>query len=1079
MNRLLLVTFLLLFGVCINLFPKPVRVNEAGASITKSDVWDFGGDQLDENYYVNHFNADVINSWYPEGTAPGTAGVVMPSTFTVGDLTWIGGTNDRLRTSNTELTRYDSNGAATTTIGDISVRGALYVNAGSSKARYFEINLNEDDQLYLYARSDAGGSVINFVNAEDALLQNDQYNIEKISQRIPFVVKVAGKYRIFDSGNKPYYHRLERRAATYSLVSGKVELSGGESIPEGTKIQFMNSMGKVWSVPINSGSYTVNLPLGYEYELMLDGASDFVITQGLNLTTTEEVISHSITLSSVKLNRLIGSIVGLGTDISKLNIIFNRKSDSGSVYEPEVVIDVTNSTYSVLLEPGYTYQLSAIGVNDYSLLDGEVSINSDEEKTLNFEAKPCYRVFLRSEGLDDAMVASMSFTFRNLHEADYVYNFSGGEEIALRDGVYTISSTAFGELPLEMGLTSNLIVNREPIVKTISFRPVTVWPFNDLVITNNTTCYKGMHFSGNIKNEQSKGHLVAGAGSVVRVPVNSGEKLIVTFYYAADFTIEAGDRIVATTSSGSTSKTEIVQYKYTGEESGFVTLDFLSTTYITNIQTVKVADYRSELRVGLEQEFVNINEALDYVSRMERASNERVRILIEPGNYEEMLVINQPNISLVNTASQPSIDLENSGVDIASGAVRITSYYGHGYNYFSMHNQKWSAEHLEVNRENGYISYANAGSGTTNNSYWNATVVILADGFEAENIIFENSFNQYISKKESEDIVQEWISGGKGTRPTDVGNTSVQSRTFVERAAAVAIANNIDKTVFNNCRIIGRQDSFFGGVNSRVAYYKGVVMGAVDYIFGGMVAVFYKTELAMNTSDASSDQAYITAAQQSSGRGYLMYECRVTSAKPNTESASSSPSKPGFFGRPWQGVTSEVVFYNTTIEASEFPGYQGKSLISPQAWTSTLGGESQHCYEYATIELSGEDNSSARASWSNLISEPLLKDGTAISPYNFTKGTDGWDPIKTLVESEEESSSKLPTLNNVKVYAVDGVLSVTGLDQPSLLTIYTLNGSTILSERVNSDCQYTLPTGIYLVQILSNNSVFNHKVAVR
>ena len=83
--------------------------------------------------------------------------------------------------------------------------------------------------------------------------------------------------------------------------------------------------------------------------------------------------------------------------------------------------------------------------------------------------------------------------------------------------------------------------------------------------------------------------------------------------------------------------------------------------------------------------------------------------------------------------------------------------------------------------------------GTTNNSYWNATVVVSSNGFEADDIIFENSYNQYISKKESEDKVVMWTSGSKGVRPTDFGNTAVQNRSFVERAAAISIANNVDK----------------------------------------------------------------------------------------------------------------------------------------------------------------------------------------------------------------------------------------------------------------------------------------------
>ncbi|MGL4993404.1 MAG: pectinesterase family protein [Bacteroidales bacterium] len=1079
MKRLLLTSFLLLIGVSFNLFSKPVNVNGQGRNLVKSEVWDFGADQLDQEFYVNHLTVEVINAWYPEGTLPGTAGLVMPSTFSVGDLTWIGGTNDRLRTSNTELTRYDSNGAATTTIGDVSVRGALYVNAGSSKTRYFEINLKEDDQLYLYARSDAGGSVINFVNSQDEAIQNEQYPLEKVSQKIPFVAKAAGKYRIFDSGNKPYYHRLERRAATYTSISGRVEVSQGAFLPEGTTIEFVNEMGKVWSAPIVSGSYTISIPMGYSYELMLNGASDFVITQGATIVTSEEHMSHSITLSSVALNRLSGNIVGLDSEISKLSLKFESDLQSGNVYEPEVSIDRQALTYSVLLEPGVAYSLTAEGVNDYMLLDTDITINSDEVRSINFEAKPCHQVTISAEGLTAEQLASMNYTFTNLKESGYSYTFVAGESIHLRDGVYSVSCSGLNELPLEMGLTSNLYVDGASISKSINFKSVSNWPFNDMLISNSTSCYKGIHFSGNVKNEQSKGHLVAGSGAQVKVPVVVGEKIIVTFYYSAGFSIEGGETIVATTSAGSTSKTEQVEYRYMGEDATFVTIDFKSTSYITNIETVKVSDYRPELRVGVDQEFKTINEALTLVSQMQRDSNERVSILIEPGNYEEMLVIKQPNISLVNTASEPSIALENKGVDIADGAVRITSYYGHGYNYFSMHNQKWSAEHLNVNRENGYISSTNAGSGTTNASYWNATVVILADGFEAENIIFENSFNQYISKKESEDIVEEWISGGKGTRPMEVGSTDVQNRSYVERAAAVAIANNIDKTVFNNCRIVGRQDSFFGGVNSRVAYYKGVVMGAVDYIFGGMVAVFYKTELAMNTSDASSDQAYITAAQQSSGRGYLMYECSITSAKPEIESASSSASKPGYFGRPWQGVTSEVVFFNTTIDSSEFPGYEGKSLIAPLAWTSSLGGESQHCYEYNTKELSGEDNSSYRASWTNLISEPRLKDGTEITPFNFTKGNDGWDPITTLIESDEETSTSDSLDSTIKVFANNGSIVITGVNKSSVVRIYTINGAIILSNEVEYDTQFNLPNGIYLVQVVTKNAALNSKVVIR
>ena len=95
-----------------------------------------------------------------------------------------------------------------------------------------------------------------------------------------------------------------------------------------------------------------------------------------------------------------------------------------------------------------------------------------------------------------------------------------------------------------------------------------------------------------------------------------------------------------------------------------------------------------------------------------------------------------------------------------------------------------------------------------------------------------------------------------------------------------------------------------------------------------------------------------------------------------------------------------MVFYNTTIDASNYPGYEGKSLISPLGWNDGLGGQSPFMYEYGTIEKSGENNLPSRASWSTVLTQPVLKDGTAITAFDFTKGSDGWDPLAGLIANE-------------------------------------------------------------------------------
>ena len=79
-----------------------------------ADVWDFGGTQVSATTNNNLLNETVINSWYPNTTAPGSTAISFPTSFTAGALSWVGNSGDRLRTTNTNLTRFDNNLASVT-----------------------------------------------------------------------------------------------------------------------------------------------------------------------------------------------------------------------------------------------------------------------------------------------------------------------------------------------------------------------------------------------------------------------------------------------------------------------------------------------------------------------------------------------------------------------------------------------------------------------------------------------------------------------------------------------------------------------------------------------------------------------------------------------------------------------------------------------------------------------------------------------------------------------------------------------------------------------------------------------------
>ena len=997
------------------------------------DAWDFGAVQLDESKYQNMLTEDSINAWY-DGVTPGTVSVNIPASVDMGGgLTWTSttSTSDRLRTMNTNLTRYDDKQPPV--IGDASdLNGYLYVNA-STPDRYFTIECEANDTVSVYMWFDNSADTLYFESDAYTATYETKGAGKDYAEKITFIAKEAGSYKIHGTkAGKPSYARILRESATEVTVEGMVSVPDGMSADY--QLVFTHPVTKTeYRTTVTNGTYEITLPtssLGVAYELSLAGTNEYIITSNGTVNVGLNGATEDIVIGAVALKEVTGEIKGLTSEeIKNLSLTFIQPEDK--IFVPEVSIDINAMTYAVRLESGVTYTVVADGVNDYAMDLDALMTEEDVTRDITFTAKPTYEVTMQYEGVTKDEVESLTFT--NLNEEGYTYTFAGNDTILLRDGVYSVKVVA----KLAQKLTSNVVVAGAPVEKTVKFEVATDWNFSDSDFKAAGTAYSfnGLLLEG-VKVNNAK-YALGANGSKIEVPVDGEAIITVSYCYQADGTINGEQGFK--TESKSTSLIESTSYHYTGV-AGYVPITFNSTSYLTEISVVYPIAYKETITVGNEDaDYTSINDALDAVRSMVRNDSDRVTILIEPGNYEEMLVVDVPNVTLKNASETPSIQLINKGVDIAEEAVRITSYYGHGCYYYSMGNDcKYDAEVLEVNKENGYQSYNNPGAGTTNGSYWNATVVVTADGFEADGIIFENSFNQYVSEKEANDVIVLATDNKGGERSKVVGDTSVQDKSYVERAAALAIANNVDKADFKNCKIVGRQDTLYGGTNVRAAFDKCTIMGGTDYIFGGMTAVFYKCDLMMNTSENSNDVSYITAAQQSEGRGYLMYNCTITSTTPGVDTASTLYSKPGYFGRPWKGVTSEVVFYKTIIERTNFTDHVGESYIMPIGWNSSLSGESDKCYEYGTMEVSEVDNSTNRASWSHVLTEPVLADGTPITVDAFLAGNDNWQPITLDAEDdvitddnllpvipgdggEEEEPDEDWTVNFSDVAAIDSI----------------------------------------------------------
>ncbi len=961
----------------INVSNKPAATDVPQlAGNGKTDVWDFGAEQLDTAKYNNKLTVDTINGFYGEGVAVGSEGATIGS-FGTDELFFnpAGKTNNRIRTSNTSITRYDTRDNIT--VDGTTLTGYIYSN-NTTPVVYLGIKLYENDILTLYTGSNGGASNI-VCESPSGKIQTGASSVEGV--KLTFYAAEYGMYKIYSTNEKLVVYRAERAHTQPVKVSGSVDVTAAAGIEsKDYKLMFTNeSTGEETIAEITGGSYSVYLNEQYTYGLSLVNANGYVIKSArtLEIPQGKGDVTENVVIEAVDLVTVTGELTGLTADaLTKLKLSFNNDE---YIYIPE--ISITGNQFTAQLERGVNYKIVAEDINDYYLSDiTTISKSADSTQNITFTLKPLYDVAITLKDIPDEAKSTAIITFSNINEEGYVYSFSIADSIKLRDGQYKVNVTGVSTVPYIQKLTSDLKVSGAAASKEIAFEKLEVWDFAayngnpGLETINGVPYYLGLELTaGNVM--ENKTYLLVNEGGEVKLPVKKGQLVTLEYCYCADFEV-AGVQV--SSNSGSTSTFETTQV--TAADDGFMTIKGIAAdkkqTYFTKITISDPVAYKDKVYVGKDKEYKTINAALADIAKMDRSNNERVQIVVDPGNYEEMLVIDLPNISIVNAAGdKASIELTNKGVDIAENVVRITSYYGHGYNYYSMDSGcKYDEDLLAANKENGYLTKVNPGSGSTDGSYWNATVVVKADGFEADGIVFENSFNQYISKKEANDIVVMWDTGSKGERPTTEGDTSVQSKKFVERAAAMAVLG--DKAVFTGCKFIGRQDTLYGAANIKTVFEKCDVLGGTDYIFGGMTAVFYQCNLVMNTDDATStDVSYITAAQQTTGRGYLMYNCTVTSTTPGVDTASKTKSRPGYFGRPWAANTSEVVFFVTNIESTDHVDAAGKSLIAEVGWNNTLSGESKKMYEYGSKELSGENNSASRAAWATLLDTPYIDDG--------------------------------------------------------------------------------------------------------
>ena len=401
--------------------------------------------------------------------------------------------------------------------------------------------------------------------------------------------------------------------------------------------------------------------------------------------------------------------------------------------------------------------------------------------------------------------------------------------------------------------------------------------------------------------------------------------------------------------------TSVVSEKYTAYDHVSVgSSDVLNDVYLETEADTSPVEYQAEVKVGKGQQFETITDAVKYIGRMTRTT-ERVTITLTDALYREQVMVDTPYVTISSEAGST-----------------ITWYYGSGYTYYSADMNGYYSEARAVDK---YEKGVAIGMGT---GHWGATVNVLptATAFRSEGVIYESSFNRYMTTEEVADGVGK---GGDNSKVDRSKATDADIKLYKNKERACVIFIEADQSEFKDCQFLSSQDTMFTGNNTEHTYFKNcVIEGTTDYICGDGSAVFDGCTLSMyGYGDKAASGSIIVASKALSQLGYLFNNCKVV--KTSYPGINKGITKT-YFARPWR-ADSKVVFLNTEVEDA--------NTIAPAGFTSmsNVTPAKAKYYEYNTHLADGTKvSTSSRAAGVNKMTD---EEASAVKLEDYFEG---WTP---------------------------------------------------------------------------------------
>ena len=241
---------------------------------------------------------------------------------------------------------------------------------------------------------------------------------------------------------------------------------------------------------------------------------------------------------------------------------------------------------------------------------------------------------------------------------------------------------------------------------------------------------------------------------------------------------------------------------------------------------------------------------------------------------------------------------------------------------------------------------------------------VVFEGESADGVVIANAHHANIDKMGTFRTYTVKVDGSDITfRNLTIENNAPQL------GQAVALHTEGDRLHFENCRLLGNQDTLFtGGKNARLYFGNCYIEGTTDFIFGPATAFFSKCQI------HSKRNSYITAAStpEDVEVGYVFDSCKLTSEPDVTKV---------YLGRPWRPY-AHTVFINCDM---------GKHIL-PIGWHNWGKESNEKTSRYGEYGSKGPGAQGERAAWAK---NPDSAEVKALLDLNKVfSNTTTWNPLE-------------------------------------------------------------------------------------